>query len=148
MSWYFYVGERVVSIPRGDGVSVAVRPYTKVEILGDSPKLRALRRKKKLRLTGAPVIKPNIGEPKGEIVPPVQTKFSESVEELGVVKGPGSYVPKKPVVEEEQSNHDMKPSDEKPNRRRRRKSSHEPDPMVEETTEEATDETTSSPNEE
>ena len=119
MAWYFYVGEKVTAIPRGDGVSVAVRPYTKVEIVGDSPKLRALRRKRLLRRTGPPLVKPNVGEPKGEIVPPEPTKFSRSVEELGSTKAPGSFAPPKSVVNEDQSKAGHRKI-EKPKRRRRK----------------------------
>jgi len=52
MAWYYYAGKAVRSIQVKPGLSFAVRPHTKVEILEETTEARALIRKGELRRTG------------------------------------------------------------------------------------------------
>jgi len=42
MAWYYYSGTIVRPVPRGDGVTVAARPHTKVEIVKATPETQAM----------------------------------------------------------------------------------------------------------
>jgi hypothetical protein len=54
MAWYYYTGTVPRPIAVKKGLSVSVRPYTKVEILDETLEVKALIRKKQLRRTGKP----------------------------------------------------------------------------------------------
>ena len=54
MAWYYYSGKTVRSIPVKRGLSKAVRPHSKIEILKETIEVRALIRKGQLRKTGKP----------------------------------------------------------------------------------------------
>jgi hypothetical protein len=54
MPWYYYSGTVVRPVPRGDGVTVAARPHTKVEIVKPTPETQAMIRKNLLKRTGPP----------------------------------------------------------------------------------------------
>lgn len=55
MPWFYYSGSCPRSIPVKKGLSVAVRPYSKIEIIDTGNKeVQVLRRKGKLRPTGRP----------------------------------------------------------------------------------------------
>ena len=54
MAWYYYTGKTVRPIPVKKGLSKAVRPHSRIEILEETIEVRALIRKGELRRTGKP----------------------------------------------------------------------------------------------
>ena len=54
MAWYYYSGTIVRPVPRGDGVTVAARPHTKVEIVKATPETQAMIKRGTLRRAGPP----------------------------------------------------------------------------------------------
>ena len=54
MAWYYYTGKAVQSILVKAGLSMAIKPHTKVEILDMTPPTKALINKGVLRRTSKP----------------------------------------------------------------------------------------------
>lgn len=98
MVWYYYSGDTTKPIPDGKGNIIAVRPNTKIEIFKESPFVKRLISKRKLRITSKPVKNvPKVTEIKEvEGVDVKKTEFSVSVAEKGKTKSRDSE-PKKEV---------------------------------------------------
>lgn len=93
MAWYYYTGKTVCSIPVKKGLSIAVRPHSKIEILDETVEVRALKRRGELRLIAPPkgaVSVQDIPVPVQDIAKIVpKSDFARSFAEKGVTLSPG-----------------------------------------------------------
>lgn len=111
MSWYYYSGNVVRSIPQGRFKSVAVRPNTKVEILEVTQEVQALISQGVLRRTGKPLGAVSLSDQPPRTPIRIQDVVPKSplamyVAEKGVTKDPG-VAPQKPLGKPEHTVHEL-----------------------------------------
>lgn len=111
MSWYYYSGRIVRSIPVSRNKSVAVRPNTKVEILEITQEAQAMMRSGDLKRTGKPLGAVSLGDlpPRPlvkmrDVVPP--SALAQHFAEKGVTPS-RDMPPQKPVGAQEFTVHEL-----------------------------------------
>lgn len=117
MPWFFYSGNIPRPVPIKKGVSIALVPHTKVEIVdANSPEVQALKRKGLLRVTGKPASAVSLAKVEApvETVADVTPKsdMARSIAEKGVSKGKGE-TPKKAVGNPEMTEGELVSSEKK-----------------------------------
>jgi len=98
MAWYYHSGKVVRPVPVKKGLSVAVRPHSKVEILEVTPEVDALIRKGLLRITGKPKGAPSVKDayvPSTNMANVKVSSIGNNVAEKGFSKSPSM----KPVAD-------------------------------------------------